>query len=142
MARWCTETIIADVDFSGCRVVIIDPQHTFSNYAGSLGPPSRGGSFHPQRTNTGRYKGRKWGAQFEAGAEAEVLLEALENIRAAEAAQTPFRVRQVDGLVVIDAIVWPDYDMGEDWFTRGPESDGMVDNVAFHFGGVGPYIAP
>lgn len=140
MPRFNIVTIIAGVDFSLCRARILDPQNVARNYVGSNGPPAADGTPHRQRVNVGRYKGRKFGVGFDAAISGDDLAAVLAAIDAADATQTPFRVQMEDALMVIDALVWPDEDAG--LFTRGDESEGMVEGVTLRFVGVGPYVAP
>jgi hypothetical protein len=136
--RWNTTTIIAGVDFSTCRARILDPQNVARNYVGSNGEPAAEGTPHPQRVNTGRYKGRKFGVIFDAAISADDLAALLAAVDDAAAAQTPFRVQMENALMVIDALAWPDEDAG--FFTEGDESEGMVEGVSLRFLGVGPYV--
>jgi hypothetical protein len=134
MPRWNTTTIIAGVDFSLCRAVILDGAQFASGYRGSVAQAADG-TPHIQRVAKG-VKGNRFGSQM-VKARAELILEALTAIREAEAAQEAFRVQEVDGLYDIDVWVYPDYDV--QWFTHGDESEGIIENVVFRFVALAQY---
>jgi hypothetical protein len=137
MPRFNTTTIIAGVDFSACRAVIVDGPLFASNYRGS-NAIAADGTPHPQRVNKG-VKGNKFGCQMDK-ADKTLILAALAAIQAAEAAGTTFRVQMQDALYNIDVLVYPDYDVQP--FTHGPESEDIIEALVFRFIAMAQYVAP
>lgn len=135
MPRWATQMIIAGVDFSNCRTVILDGGRFASDYKGSM-VIAADGTPHVQRVMTGT-KGILFGASvlFANAADLTALKYA---IMAAETAQTPFRVQAEDALVAIDEDCWPDYNTDQ-WYAYGPESEGIVENFVLRLISVGPH---
>lgn len=135
MPRWATQMIIAGVDFSNCRTLILDGGRFASDYKGSM-VLAADGTPHIQRVLTGT-KGLLFGASV-LFANANDLLDLKDAIMAAEAAHAPFRVQAEDALVTIDENCWPDYNTDQ-WFSYGPESEGIVENFVLRLISVGPH---
>src|SRR4051794_35651383 len=127
MGRWNSETIIGTVDFSLCKVTLIEGYKFAStmrgNVARAAGGAPRAQTFDPGPTND-------FGLSM-VRANSDQITEALEEIRAAEAAQSGFRVRAVDALYTVDVIVLPDYNT--QWLTHGPESEGIIEDLTWRF---------
>lgn len=128
MPRWATLVEIAGVSFTGCRAVIVDGQPFNTSYRGS-GLPSADGTPYMQRISVG-VKNVAFGINF-VRADADKLSDVLTAIQAAEAAGNPFVVAYTDALYTLDLLVWPDYN--QRWYSHGPESEDMIDDVTFRF---------
>lgn len=128
MARWATTIEVAGVSFTGCRGEILDGWQFATPYSGSI-DTAADGTPHPQVVNRG-VKGLAFGLQL-ASAQIATILEALEAINDAIAAQEAFAVRLADGLFDIDVVAHVDY--SQQWFAPGKESEGWVEGVTFRF---------
>lgn len=136
MPRWNIVTIIAGVDFSQCKAVIVDGAAFSTIYAGSVARAADGLP-HPQRVNRG-VKGISFGVRMER-AEAEAINELRAAVQAAEAAAQAFRVQVKDALYDKDVWAIPDYSQAT-WITHADESEGIIEGVVLRFIAMALYV--
>jgi hypothetical protein len=139
MPAWNDLTIIAGVDFIQCQATIVDGSNRATDYIGSI-IRAADATPHVQRVKTGgvgKGVGRSYGVNFPF-ADATLLQQVLDAIQAKEAVPEPFRVQMEDAVQEIDDFCWPDYDSGQ-WFTKGAELEGIIENVTLRFVSVAPY---
>lgn len=132
MPRWNIQTIIAGVDFSLCRAVILNRTRFATEYAGSSSNVASGGT-HEQRVRRDGdgVAGIHFGVHMER-AEAEALNTLRAAIQGTEAAAQAFRVQLQDAQYIID--VWAVTDYTQDtWLSDGDESEGIIENVTMSF---------
>lgn len=129
MGRWNIQTIIAGVDFSLCRAVIVDGANFATLYAGSVAR-SAFGIPHVQRVRRD-VKGLPVGVHMER-AEAETINTMRAAVQVKEAAAQAFRLQLQDALYTLDVWAVPDYSQ-QTWITHGEESEGIIENVTMRF---------
>jgi hypothetical protein len=128
MPRWASKIIIGPQDFSGCRGLIIGGHEFDSGNRGSI-DWAASGTPYVQIITVGAV-GLPFGVSME-NIEASKIETALAAIRTAEGTGSTIEVWLTDALNDIHVRAYPDYRVP--WFTHGPESEGMIADVMFHF---------
>ena len=132
MARWATLCEIGGVEFTGCRVEIVDAGGFRSQYAGSV-DWANDGTPHIQAVNRG-VKGIQFGLRM-ASAEGSKLESVFSAIATGEGTQVGIVVTVTDGIFDIDVTAVADYSV--DWFTFAKHSEGWYEDVTLRFISVG-----
>lgn len=129
MPRWASKIIIAGIDFTGCRGLIINGAELTDDVGGSV-EYAADGTPHIQTVTVGK-KGHPFGISMP-NIEASKISSARTAIKTAEAAQEAVEVWFTDALDDIHVLAYPDYSQ-RPWFSHGPESEGMIQDVTFKF---------
>lgn len=137
MPRWASRIIIAGVDFSGCRGTIVGGNEFDSPIEGSI-DWAASGAVYVQQIEVGEV-GQPVGIDM-GSIEASKIAEARDAIQESLTTGQPFEVWFTDALNDVHVYAFPDY--RSTWFTHGPESEGMVDNVGYRFISAASYVAP
>lgn len=129
MARWATKAIIGAVDFTGCRVEVINGSGFMSDFVGSA-DWANDNTIHIQVVDRGK-KGIPFTLQFVSMSQ-EDMEELLTAVQAAQSAAGTVVVDVEDGIYDIEVNATPDYTK-DPWITHGKHSEGWYENVALHF---------
>lgn len=129
MARWATQAIFGGVDFSGCRVELVDAGGFKSLNAGSVDWGNTGLP-HVQTVNRG-VRGIQFGTKIASCLIAD-LVNVFNAITTAEATQSTIRLQIVDGAITIDSDGTPDYSIPE-WWTYEKQSEGYYEGIVLRW---------
>lgn len=130
MPRWATTAMIAGVDLSTCRVLIIDGAQFMTDWKGSA-TIAADGTPHAQSINVG-VKGNAFGVSIPycPAASLQAIASAI-NTALNALPPTTVSVQLADALVSFTVNAFPDFNQG--WLTHGLESEGIIANVVLRF---------